>query len=231
MGKEIERKFLMDSSRFGPLSPHVEKQAQCLEQFYLADDPWVRVRLLSRLDQPRPFCAFLTIKGRGTLVRDEFEYPLPVEDAIAMRSMGKGVIEKVRYHVAYGNHLWDVDCFKKPFDNLWLAEVELKSADEAFECPPWITEEVTEDFRYSNAWLVKHGAPPPSTLEDLQDLINWRADTSDYDGDELVDLVCADLGRDEVHFLPEALQPAHKAFRAMSEESRGALVAQILNDT
>lgn len=44
MGTEIERKFLVDPSKLPDLS---QETSDHLEQFYLACDPWVRVRILN----------------------------------------------------------------------------------------------------------------------------------------------------------------------------------------
>ena len=41
-------------------------------------------------------------------------------------------------------------------DGLIVAEIELESEDEEFEKPEWVTDEVTDDGRYTNAALAKH---------------------------------------------------------------------------
>lgn len=175
MGTEIERKFLVDPSKLPDLS---QETTDHLEQFYLARDPWVRVRILNRAG------GRLTIKGPGTLSRAEFEYPIPVEDAVAMRPMGKGALTKTRYNVPAGNGLmWEIDRFHEPFQ-LWLAEIELDSPDQAFERPAWITKEVTEDFRYSNAVLVEIGAPTPCDLSPVFDLIRGHLRPARYEADD-----------------------------------------------
>lgn len=150
MATEIERKFLVNP-RSGSRQNGIRKST-FMEQFYLARDPWVRVRIAG--DNAK-----LTIKGPGNLVRAEFEYDIPVEDAEAMRPLGKGTIVKTRHLVPYGDHLWEVDQFHGSLDGLWLAEIELKTADEHFELPDWAGREVTEDGRYANAYLVEHGIP------------------------------------------------------------------------
>jgi len=65
-------------------------------------------------------------------------------------------VEKTRYHVPYGNHLWEIDIFSGDNEGLQMAEVELSAVDEAFELPSWIGDEVTEDKRYYNIYLLKH---------------------------------------------------------------------------
>lgn len=153
MGVEIERKYLIDPQKL-PLQD--ASLGVLLEQFYLARDPWVRVRIAPRE-------AWLTIKGRGNLTRAEFEYPIPIEDAQAMRPLGVGRLVKRRFTFPYEGHVWEIDQFLEPFADFWLAEIELESADEGFSLPPWVTEEVTHDNRYSNAKLAIHG--PPGRLQ------------------------------------------------------------------
>ena len=57
--------------------------------------------------------AFLTVKGRNKgAVRDEWEYPVPVEDAMQMlaRCTEGNVIEKTRYIVPFGGLKWEIGC-------------------------------------------------------------------------------------------------------------------------
>jgi adenylate cyclase len=53
-----------------------------------------------------------------------------------------------------GAHVWEVDEFHGDNDGLVVAEIELGREDEAFECPDWVTVEVTEDARYYNSNLA-----------------------------------------------------------------------------
>ena len=87
MGQEIERKFLLKSDgwRHGATGTHIR-------QGYLSSLPTVRIRT-------RGENAFLTVKGKTKgLVRPEFEYAIPFEDAEAMLKLClKPLIEKKRY--------------------------------------------------------------------------------------------------------------------------------------
>ena len=49
-----------------------------------------------------------------------------------------------------------MDVFIGDNEGLIVAEIELSGEDEAFEKPRWVTDEVTEDGRYTNAALAKH---------------------------------------------------------------------------
>src|SRR5438105_3694609 len=82
MGFEIERKFLVKVGSIPSLPP-----GTTYEQFYIAADPWVRVRILSGKRAGVEPTAKLTIKGKGTLSRLEFEYDIPVADARALEAL------------------------------------------------------------------------------------------------------------------------------------------------
>ncbi|MEG2102257.1 MAG: CYTH domain-containing protein, partial [Flavobacterium sp.] len=104
--------------------------------------------------------AFLTIKGighQGGMSRFEWENEIPLDEAIELLKLcEKGKIEKTRYEVKLGNHIFEVDEFYGENEGLIMAEVELKSETETFEKPEWLGKEVTDDKRYYNAYLSKH---------------------------------------------------------------------------
>ena len=66
------------------------------------------------------------------------------------------IIEKRRYLINIGDHLFEVDEFYGSNQGLVIAEVELESEDEGFEKPKWLGKEVTNDKRYYNSMLIKH---------------------------------------------------------------------------
>jgi adenylate cyclase len=147
MAIEIERKFLVKQELLPKELPAPDE----LEQGYLSTEPAVRVRLVSRLDGTRH--AELTIKGSGFLRRQEFNYPIPAEDAEALlRLAGRGLRKRRR---KLGR--WDLDHF--PERDLWLAEIELKYENEPFEKPRWLGEEVTDDPEYANIRLASPRRP------------------------------------------------------------------------
>ena len=145
MAKEIERKFLVDTSKLPTLPKgHIMKQGYVPTQ-------GITVRARISDDQ-----AFLTLKGRATgLSRSEFEYPIPVEDAgqILTELCAHPLIEKTRYLIPHGDHTWELDIFEADNRGLIVAEIELSSENESFLKPEWITEEVSYDSRYRNANL------------------------------------------------------------------------------
>ncbi len=71
-----------------------------------------------------------------------------------MRLCEPGVIDKTRYLVRSGRHVFEVDEFYGDNEGLIMAEVELSDEQEAFEKPGFIGREVTGDRRYYNSTFV-----------------------------------------------------------------------------
>ncbi|MHC3994266.1 CYTH domain-containing protein [Thiomicrolovo sp. ZZH C-3] len=145
MAIEIERKFLIDPA----LLPELPAPLVITQGYIAAEGVTVRIRTKNEK-------AYLTLKGkRAGLVRSEFEYEIPVEDAHAMLQelCAAPLIEKKRYEIVYEGHLWEVDIFEGDNAGLYLAEIELQRADESFALPPWVTREVSDDRRYYNSNL------------------------------------------------------------------------------
>lgn len=155
MGKEIERKFLVCDSSFVAMAT---ESAEIMQAYLSVNaDSTVRVRIFGSK-------AFITVKGRNEgIVRDEWEYGIPVADAREMiqRCCGGSVLEKIRYKVPFHNRTWEVDVFKGRLEGLVIAEVELPSADTLVQLPPFAGREVTGDTRYYNSMLSVSGSPVP----------------------------------------------------------------------
>ena len=147
MGREIERKFLVTSDAWRAGAKGVR-----IRQGYLSLDPerTVRVRLAGEK-------AWITVKGlsRGP-VRDEFEYPIPAADAVAMLDgLCRASLEKTRHKVRFGGHTWEVDVFHGRHDGLVMAEIEMAAEGATISMPPWVGKEVTDDPRYYNSNLAQ----------------------------------------------------------------------------
>ena len=98
---------------------------------------------------------FLTLKfGTDLLSRNEFEYEIPFEEACELLTRCDKVLQKTRYEIPAGVHVWEIDVFSGALDGLILAEIELTDADETIQLPSWIGEEVTHDPRYLNVNLI-----------------------------------------------------------------------------
>lgn len=83
------------------------------------------------------------------------EIPLNEAEEL-MKLCEPGVIDKTRYLIRSGNHVFEVDEFYGENEGLVVAEVELASENEPFEKPDFIGQEVTGDIRYYNLQLMKH---------------------------------------------------------------------------
>lgn len=148
---EIERKFLVISEDF-------KKEAFAqnrIVQGYLSSVPDRTVRVRIKGDK-----GFLTIKGASNVSgrsRFEWEKEIPLEDAQQLLQLcEKGVIDKIRFEVKVGNHMFEVDTFYGDNQGLIIAEIELSSENENFEKPKWLGKEVTNDNRYYNSNLSKN---------------------------------------------------------------------------
>jgi|TARA_B110000116_G_scaffold238515_1_gene225397 adenylate cyclase len=150
MAVEIERKFLVNMDLLPDLPVGI-----AIKQGYLpsSNNTVTRVRLKGE-------CAFLTIKGENNATgtsRLEFEYAIPLADAeqLIAELCVVPTVEKVRYEIPLGSHVFELDIFNGDNQGLLVAEVELTAEDETFERPEWLALEVTGDARYYNSSLVK----------------------------------------------------------------------------
>ncbi|WP_159799893.1 CYTH domain-containing protein [Flavobacterium sp. MK4S-17] len=146
--KEIERKFLVLSNQY---KAEAFKQSRIM-QGYLNSNPERTVRIRVKGEE-----SYLTVKGKSNeagTTRLEWETKIPLEDARQLLPLcEKGAIDKMRYEVSYGRHIFEVDEFFGDNNGLVIAEVELAAEDEYFEKPQWLGEEVTGDERFYNAYL------------------------------------------------------------------------------
>ena len=119
MAIEIERKFLVRDIRFLQ-----DAQGENIVQGYVAKEQGaMSTRVRIRADR-----AFLTIKGpRAGITRDEFEYPIPIADAVRMLSAycNDRIVRKTRYLVHFHTQTFEVDVFEGKHAGLVVAEIEL----------------------------------------------------------------------------------------------------------
>ena len=150
MPQEIERKFLVD----GEYKSKAYASSRIV-QVYICSARGRTVRIRIRDDK-----GYLTIKGPADasgISRYEWEKEIPLDEARdLMKICEPGAIDKTRYLVRSGRHVFEVDEFYGENEGLVIAEVELSSPDEPFEKPDFIGQEVTGDARYYNAQLMRH---------------------------------------------------------------------------
>lgn len=149
MAIEIERKFLVKGSFH-----HLSVKNVRIKQAYLSVDPGKTIRLRTVGEQ-----AFLTIKTESQnelISRSEWEFEIPLKDASEMMKLClPGIIDKTRYYIPAGKHMYEVDVFHDKNEGLIIAEIELSSENEVFEKPEWLSEEVTGNPAYYNVNLIK----------------------------------------------------------------------------
>ena len=142
---EIERKFLIKAL------PENLETYPCLliEQAYLCTDPVVRVRR-----QNEDY--YMTYKGRGLMVREEYNLPLNQEAYLHLKAKADGrTITKKRYCIPQDALTIELDVFSSP-EGLVMAEVEFPTEEAAlaFTPPDWFGEDVTNDSRYHNSNMI-----------------------------------------------------------------------------
>src|SRR5690606_33162109 len=141
---EIERKFLVINDDWRAAANKVVPMAQGYINDIAAMDSGaqkasVRVRIQGD-------AAYLNIKSRELgHTRQEFDYPIPVDEARQLLALCVGgLVDKRRHLVNHGGLLWEVDEFLGDNAGLVVAEVELQSADQLFDKPGWAGAEVTD---------------------------------------------------------------------------------------
>lgn len=148
MGKEIERKFLIDLQQWDKLS---KPEGKLFRQGYLLTDKDKTIRVRATATK-----GFLTIKGQTIgATRMEYEYEIPVAEATELLdNFSLSELSKTRYEIPFSGKLWEVDVFLGDNEGLIVAEIELDSEDEIFALPDWVSREVTEEEKYYNSNLT-----------------------------------------------------------------------------
>lgn len=148
MAIEIERKFLVRSDEW----KNQVSNSKRLVQGYLTceDRTSVRVRIIDDTSST------LTIKSEGAdISRYEFEYPIPISDALTLLEMRVGhLVSKRRNLIPHDGLIWEVDVFEGENAGLVIAEVELSHEQQQLVLPSWVGKEITYDGRFSNSRLV-----------------------------------------------------------------------------
>ena len=168
--KEIERKYLV--KYFGKeilekiLSGHYKYIGQSYLVGYGGTALRVRVVKTFKDHQCTHRSGFITVKGAGSLSKDEFEMEIPYQHAknLINGSDGNLFLQKRRIEVEGIGYTIEVDIFMNlSVDNFTIAEIELSSEEEVpSSLPDWIGEEVTEHKGYSNFSLIQLKEIPES---------------------------------------------------------------------
>jgi adenylate cyclase len=145
MGREIERKFLLNNNSW---IRNVVGTSR-IKQGYLVNDGVKCIRIREEACDSRIEYT-LTIKScEPGMSRVEVEQVITGKEFSELWALcDKGSIEKLRHTVQEKNYMWEVDVF---LDGTILAEIELSTEDMRFDRPDWLGEEVTNDKSYYNA--------------------------------------------------------------------------------
>ena len=149
MGIEIERRFLVENEDW-------RSQVIASENFnqaYLNESSpeWtIRIRIINNNQ------AYITLKSSlNGFTNYEFEYEIPIQDAIELFNLSKNKITKTRYQLKINKKIWVVDFFYGSNSSLKIAEIELTSESESIKIPLWCGQEITGIKSLSNASLAK----------------------------------------------------------------------------
>lgn len=146
---EIERKFLVRSEKYKDEA----MRSYRIVQAYLNSHPERTVRVRIKGDK-----GILTVKGKSNAsgtTRMEWEKEISIAEAESLLPLCEpGAIEKIRYEVTVGKHIYEVDDFLGVNKGLVIAEIELQSEAEDFTKPTWLGEEVTGQEKYYNSQLA-----------------------------------------------------------------------------
>tara|TARA_B100000073_G_C23606821_1_gene522791 strand:+ start:137 stop:616 length:480 start_codon:yes stop_codon:yes gene_type:complete len=146
MALEIERKFLVKNDSW---KIHAKHQT-IIEQAYFASksNEWI-IRIRSENNK----FSLNFKKHIKNFTNYEFEYEIPAEDGQTIINNLKNRIKKKRYYLLIKEKEWIIDCFEDHNYPLVIAEIELKTEEENFELPPFVSEEVTGIKDFSNFQL------------------------------------------------------------------------------
>lgn len=152
---EIERKLLLTGPvDFSPVA--ARRETLEIRQGWL---PGERLReRLRRSDGPSGVRYERTVKLGAGIERIEIEEPTTAAVFATLWPLTEGCrIHKRRHRIPDGELVWEIDEFlDRP---LWLAEVELASADQEVSLPDWLApfveRDVTDDPRYVNLKLAR----------------------------------------------------------------------------
>ena len=94
-----------------------------------------------------------TAPDASLITKEEF-------DALWPKTEGKRT-EKIRYEIMRKGYTIELDIFKGELSGLKIAEVEFDSEEKSvkFKPPKWFGKELTEDERFKNKNLARHGFP------------------------------------------------------------------------
>ena len=162
MGTEIERKWLLTEDTFNEVMkmyPNAET-TNIIQSYISIENPEVRLRIEGE-------DYFLTVKSEANesgKKRSEHQINLTRDQYNELiGAVTTDLVLKERYRIPLERHVVDLDDYHGKLGELFIAEVEFETEEEAdnFKPPEWLSKskEVTEDKRFKNKQLAKIGLP------------------------------------------------------------------------
>lgn len=139
---EKERKFLLTEL------PKYIRKGKFIEQGYLMleEDKHLRVRIIDRKE------AFLAFKiAHSDIMRIEYEYEIPLEDAEEMLNTTEIKLTKMRYKSSFKGNTVDIDFYP---DGVAVVEIEYEG-ENLENIPKYCGAEITGIKKYSNIEIAK----------------------------------------------------------------------------
>jgi CYTH domain-containing protein len=132
---EQERKFLLLSM------PKTDSTIKIKQGYLMFDDnKHLRVRII---DDRKAYLTFKTI--HTSKVRTEYEYEIPLSDAIQMLNNCNCRLEKIRHKTSFEGSIVDIDIYPNG-----LSVVEIEYENELDKLPDYCGQEITGMPEYSN---------------------------------------------------------------------------------
>ncbi|MDO8581458.1 MAG: adenylate cyclase [bacterium] len=155
---EIERRWLLLQP---PQNMFDDMPSTLIEQGYV---PVRGAKIRLRSASEATITYFITMKKGKGVSRRQWEEEIPAWVFLELWPASEGQrLKKVRVHIPHGDHIVEFDVFQDALTGLFLLECEFHFKDEAaaFTLPEWANGaiEVTDDPRYTNAWIALHGIP------------------------------------------------------------------------
>ena len=148
MGIEIERRFLVKNQDWRSQVLFSEDFSQAYLNSNI--DAWTtRIRIINNNQ------SYITLKSSlNRFTNYEFEYQIPIQDAVELFKLSKNKIIKTRFQLKIDKKDWVIDSFKGLNSSLTIAEIELNSESEQIQIPSWCGQEITGIKSLSNASLA-----------------------------------------------------------------------------
>lgn len=157
--KEIERKYLIRYPELDSLAGQCS-HVYTIEQTYLLSRPSVTLRVRRRSEGKKTEYFYTEkerISGMTALEREREISLEEYEHLLGRRDPSLQTIQKTRYCLPWGNHLFEIDVYYF-WRKIATMEVEMDWEGETFDIPSecQIIKDITDDYSFKNESLSKN---------------------------------------------------------------------------